>query len=991
MTNYTCEKCGQEFKQKNDYTRHINKKYPCITQEKLKELDVNEFKELKEKISENDSLKQLESFFVRLRDILRDNENITGDKALDVITDFLFLRLLNYELETNKEMNFISKKYNQKIKIGKEDFELDEYKKYFKWSELMKLVENIDKNSTDQKSKLLLTNVVQYIIFSGIFKFNKNTKEIYKNRRFYVKKTETIKKLLKEFNKIELDKFDVDVKGKAYELTLQKEGATNKDFSQFFTPRWIDKYMVSNAEINIKSDGSYTKIMDPACGTAGILTEYLSQVKEKSKKEKINIDKNVSEYVYGNEIVDDTLKIAHMNMLLKSGTYNTNLKCIDFLEVECFDWIDKKFDGHIIMNPPFSLTKNYDLVDIESKKVFPINTKSGTMLFLMASLNTIKKGRQLILVSPNGKEIFNKNKEYVNIRKHTVDNANLYKIAILPEGSFKPYTGVQTLILMMKKGEKTKEIQFVNLTKNKDDIVTETKICKVKYEELEKKNYSWNYKDYYTESLVKYGDIKYIELGELCNINYGDRIVKKDANDGIYPVYGGGDITFYTDDYNREGINFLISRFGMSENCIRKIIGKLWLNDSGMTISTNNNLVTQNYLNYYLLVNSNKIYSLGRGAAQKNIDIEEFNKMKLPVPPLPIQDLIVKELDSMYKQKEALQNINDEMDTFRKAKFEMLLLNCNKKKSYKLGDFITINIGGTPSTSNDEYYNGKNKWVQISDMNNKIIYSTKKMISDLGVENSNVKKIKKGQLLLSFKLSIGKIAYAGDDMYCNEAIAFFSGNKDIITDYLYYWFLTSSISDTKTGSIGCGSLNKEKLNELLITYPSVEDQEKIVQQMEVFDTLVNLQQKQIEELDKTIKERFDYHLKKCESVKSDKKSSKEDSDNDSDDLEKDLQDLKSDKSKSSVKVNKSTKNKKQVESDSEDESIMSKSKSKTKTKKLVKEESDSEDKPVIISKSKKSKKDVDSDENILVKTIKHKKTIDEEIDELTRDLEEQEA
>ena len=105
MPNYTCEKCGQDFNQKNDYTRHINKKYPCITQDKLKEFNDIDFKELKEKISENDSLKYLESFFLKLREIIRDLENITGDKALDVITDFLFLRLLNYELENNKDLD----------------------------------------------------------------------------------------------------------------------------------------------------------------------------------------------------------------------------------------------------------------------------------------------------------------------------------------------------------------------------------------------------------------------------------------------------------------------------------------------------------------------------------------------------------------------------------------------------------------------------------------------------------------------------------------------------------------------------------------------------------------------------------------------------------------------------------------------------------------------------------------------------------------------
>ena len=236
-TDHVCPKCSQKFKNKNEYSRHIKQKTPCINQD-----------ELSEKKTEDSSLKDLENFFGLIRNILRDYEKITGDKALDVITDFLFLRLLNYELDKNKKLDFITKEYDTKIKIDDIEYELDDYKHYFKWSEIMSIVKNIDEDSSNQENKELLTNVIQHFIFDGIFKLNDKTTQIYRHRRFLVKKLTTLIKLLKEFNKIEFDKYDVDVKGKAYELTIQKEGATNKDFSQFFTPRWIDKYMIDKSE-----------------------------------------------------------------------------------------------------------------------------------------------------------------------------------------------------------------------------------------------------------------------------------------------------------------------------------------------------------------------------------------------------------------------------------------------------------------------------------------------------------------------------------------------------------------------------------------------------------------------------------------------------------------------------------------------------------------------------------------------------------------------
>ena len=140
MTNYTCEKCGQEFKQKNDYTRHINKKYPCITQEKLKELDVNEFKELKEKISENDILRKKYSDEITS---LKTN-NLKVDESKKQLETQLADLKNNYNTEVsrlNNELKKIKDEYLQFQKRKEDEFnklsnlskgEKDEYK-YLTW------------------------------------------------------------------------------------------------------------------------------------------------------------------------------------------------------------------------------------------------------------------------------------------------------------------------------------------------------------------------------------------------------------------------------------------------------------------------------------------------------------------------------------------------------------------------------------------------------------------------------------------------------------------------------------------------------------------------------------------------------------------------------------------------------------------------------------------------------------------------------------------
>ncbi len=874
MPEYICEKCHQDFKQKNDYIRHINKKYPCITQE-----------ELKKGITEDESLKKLESFFLKIRDLLRDNENITGDKALDVITDFLFLRLLNYQIKGETKINIISKKYNEKIKIEKEEYDLDEYKKYFKWDELMNIVNNIDKDSQNHEQKLLLTNVIQHIIFNGIFKLNENTKDIYRNRRFYVQKTTTLMKLLKEYNKINFEDYDVDIKGKAYELTLQKEGATNKDFSQFFTPRWIDKYMVEHAEIEINDDGSYTKLMDPACGTAGILSEYISHVKKLADKKDIIIDKNIAKYIYGNEIVDDTLKIAHMNILLKSGIYNKSLKCQDFLEVGCQEYSDEKFDGHIIMNPPFALTKTYDLSDKELKNIFHTQTKSGTMLFLMSALNTIEKGKQLIMVSPNGKEIFNKNKEYVNIRKHVIENSNLYKIAILPDGAFKPYTGVQTLVLMIKKGEKTKEIQFVKVNKNKDDTYTETKVCKVKYDEMVKKEYSWNYKEYYEEEKIKYDNIIYKKICDICTISSGVKFGIPENFFSDIPTKWKyiriSDLKNYGIDetnikyFNEDGFNKTKHIFFEKNDLYFSIVGTIgscgFINDNNSGASYSGNIVkisnfsedinfkfVMYYFNSFSFKNilNNKITT----NVQPKISISDLNELQIPIPPIEVQNLIVKELDSMYKQKEDLISAIKLNDEFKKIYFDDLLKKYKNNKNVKLGEICEIKTG-------------KNKPSDGLEDGKKYPY-----FGTGGITGYTNEYLFDGEYLMTPRNgSVGTIFMYNGKSFPSDHVFVIKPNNNILLKFLNYSLLTNNLAYHKTGAI-IPNITKEIIESSEIKIVSKIQQEEIVKEMEKHDELIKSYQEQIKLLDIMIKKRFDEYLQRCKDSKDNKDKPKEELD-----------------------------------------------------------------------------------------------------------------
>ena len=156
-----------------------------------------------------------------------------------------------------------------------------------------------------------------------------------------------------------------------------------------------------------------------------------------------------------------------------------------------------------------------------------------------------------------------------------------------------------------------------------------------------------------------------------------------------------------------------------------------------------------------------------------------------------------------------------------------------------LGDVCQIKIGGTPSRRIHRYFEGNNPWVSIAEMNGQEIFDTKEKITDEAIEASNVKLIKKGTFLLSFKLSIGKTAIAGCDLYTNEAIAAIIPNnpKLLKPKFLFYLFKAKIIDLQNVDAKSFGkSVNSTFLrNNIKIPMPPVEVQDEIICKCQVID------------------------------------------------------------------------------------------------------------------------------------------------------------
>ena len=138
-------------------------------------------------------------------------------------------------------------------------------------------------------------------------------------------------------------------------------------------------------------------------------------------------------------------------------------------------------------------------------------------------------------------------------------------------------------------------------------------------------------------------------LSEVAEVAYGTRVVKKRDQGTKYPVYGGGGATFSVDQTNRSDC-MIVARFGMSEECVRFVSGEFFLNDSGLTVeSRDQTLLLQQFLDIQLFGKQPEIYALGRGTAQKNLDVSAFKNLPIAIPPLEEQQQIVAVLDEAFE------------------------------------------------------------------------------------------------------------------------------------------------------------------------------------------------------------------------------------------------------------------------------------------------------------------------------------------------------
>ncbi len=234
-----------------------------------------------------------------------------------------------------------------------------------------------------------------------------------------------------------------------------------------------------------------------------------------------------------------------------------------------------------------------------------------------------------------------------------------------------------------------------------------------------------------------------------------------------------------------------------------------------------------------------QIIPLGQGAVRANIGQESLRKVLVPVPPKHEQCLIAEALQDIDVLLSNIQSSLCKKHQIKQAAVQELLTGKRRLQGFegewevkRLGEIATISMGRTPSRSKQEYWGPGHTWLSIADLKSKIVTESKEEITDSAASTMSI--IPKGTLLMSFKLSIGRLCFAGRDLFTNEAICNFNA-LDASGEFLYYVLGRTDFSLYGKQAVKGYTLNKESLQTVEVLLPVQEEQDDIASVLSSID------------------------------------------------------------------------------------------------------------------------------------------------------------
>ena len=356
----------------------------------------------------------------------------------------------------------------------------------------------------------------------------------------------------------------------------------------------------------------------------------------------------------------------------------------------------------------------------------------------------------------------------------------------------------------------------------------------------------------YIARLLQGAEVVWKPLGEVAELKRGTSITKKTSNEGMYPVISGGQQpAYYIDHFNRNGETITVAGSGAYAGFVMYWNEPIFVGDA-FSVKADEKQVLPRFIYHFLLSIQEKIHDLKSGGGVPHVYAKDVARFVIPLPPLSVQQEIVRILDK-FTQLEA--ELEAELDC-RKQQYEyyrnkLLTYEENEVEWKTLGEvLLSIKTGLNPrqfftlNTSDANHY-----YITIRELKDGKIISSDKTdkINDEALKLCQKRSnLEVGDILFSGTGTIGETAIIKEkpiNWNIKEGVYSLKPNHSMITSGYVRHILTSQKIKDKIISKSAGgtvkSIPMKELQQVQIPLPPLEEQQRIVTILDKFDTLVN--------------------------------------------------------------------------------------------------------------------------------------------------------
>lgn len=333
------------------------------------------------------------------------------------------------------------------------------------------------------------------------------------------------------------------------------------------------------------------------------------------------------------------------------------------------------------------------------------------------------------------------------------------------------------------------------------------------------------------------------ELGNISGLVFekGKSITKQQTQNGNIPVVAGGiDFAYLHNVANRKANVITISASGANAGFVNFWDKPIWASDCSTIQSNDEKTISIRYIYEELKALQKVVYDLQKGNAQPHVYIDDIKKIRIPLPPLDIQQKIVDEIEEIEKKNLVLEKNIQKLNTQK----NVLISSATTFKQFRLGDLIIL-----------EYGKALPKYER-----NKGIYP---VVGSNGIDGYHDSYMLEGpNIIVGRKGSVGKINLIQNN--CNPIDTCYYvkiKNNNLLDFYYCYQLLLGLNLESLNVGMGPGGLNRNSAYAISVKIPPLSEQQKIVAQIEKLEKQIAEAQAIIDNSNQQKQEILDKYLK----------------------------------------------------------------------------------------------------------------------------------